>query len=54
VLAGVIESTVTLHFAHYNFVRIHKALRCTPAIAAGVTDKLSSVRELIQHSTAED
>ena len=29
-----------LHFAHYNFCRIHKTLRMTPAMAAGVTDTL--------------
>ncbi len=29
-----------LHFVHYNFCRIHKTLRMTPAMAAGVTDTL--------------
>jgi hypothetical protein len=27
---------LTLYFAHYNFCRIHKTLRVTPAMAAGV------------------
>lgn len=31
---------VALHMMYYNFVRIHQALRCTPAMAAGVTAKL--------------
>ena len=31
---------VALHFLHYNFVRIHSTIRMTPAMAAGVTDKL--------------
>ena len=31
---------VALHFMFYNFVRIHKTLRITPAMAAGVTDRL--------------
>ena len=31
---------VALHFLFYNFVRIHSAIRMTPAMAAGVTDKL--------------
>src|SRR4030095_11681597 len=26
---------VALHFMHYNFVRMHQTLRCTPAMAAG-------------------
>jgi hypothetical protein len=32
--------TVALHMIYYNFVRIHQSLRCTPAMAAGVTTKL--------------
>lgn len=42
-----LEAAVALHFAHYNFVRIHKTLRCTPAIAAGVNDRLWSLEELV-------
>ena len=30
---------VSLHYMHYNFARVHQTLRCTPAQAAGVTDK---------------
>jgi IS1 family transposase len=36
--------SVALHYMHYNFCRIHKTLRITPAMAAGVTDKLWSIR----------
>jgi IS1 family transposase len=38
---------VALHFAYYNFVRIHKTLRVTPAMAAGVTDKLWEIGDLV-------
>jgi len=38
---------VALHFAHYNFVRIHQTLRCTPAMAAGITDHLWGLEELV-------
>ncbi|MEM8536762.1 MAG: IS1 family transposase, partial [Pseudomonadota bacterium] len=31
---------LSLYFVHYNFVRIHKSLKVTPAMAAGVTDTL--------------
>jgi hypothetical protein len=31
---------VALHMMYYNFVRLHKTLRVTPAMAAGVTDRL--------------
>jgi hypothetical protein len=42
-----LKASVALHYAHYNFVRVHRTLRCTPAMAAGVTDRLWSVEELI-------
>jgi hypothetical protein len=42
-----LKASVDLHYAHYNFVRVHRTLRCTPAMAAGVTDRLWSVEELI-------
>jgi IS1 family transposase len=40
-------AAVALHFAHYNFVRIHSTLRCTPAMAAGVTSTVWSMDELL-------
>jgi transposase len=36
-----------LYFGHYNFVRIHGSLRVTPAMAAGVTDHIWSIEELL-------
>lgn len=41
---------VALHFMHYNFVRIHKTLRVSPAMAAGVTDKLWDVDDIVAMS----
>ena len=38
---------VALHFMHYNFCRTHKSLRVTPAMAAGVTDRLWDVNDLV-------
>src|SRR5208283_2947858 len=38
---------VALHFLHYNFCRIHKTLRCTPAIEAGVSDHVWSIEEIV-------
>lgn len=38
---------VALHFAHYNFVRVHSTLKTTPAVAAGVTDHVWTLHELI-------
>jgi hypothetical protein len=35
-----------LHFIFYNFGRIHKSLRITPAMTAGVTDHVWSLDEI--------
>lgn len=40
-------NAVSLHFAYYNFVRIHKTLRVSPAMAAGVTDRLWEMSDLV-------
>jgi IS1 family transposase len=37
---------VALHFIHYNFARIHKTLRITPAMAAGISDHVWSLEEI--------
>lgn len=37
---------VSLHFMNYNFARIHKTLRVTPAMAAGVADHVWSFEEI--------
>lgn len=37
---------VALHMMYYNFVRIHQKLRVTPAMAAGVTDKLWEIDDI--------
>lgn len=42
-----LKAAVALHFAHYNFVRVHSSLRMTPAMAAGVTNRLWTIRDLI-------
>ncbi len=38
---------VALHMMYYNFVRIHKTLRVTPAMAAGVADRLWEVSDIV-------
>ena len=37
-----------LHFAYYNFCRIHRSLRITPAMAAGITDHIWSIEEILE------
>jgi IS1 family transposase len=41
-------AAVGLHFAYYNFVKRHNTLRCTPAMAAGVTSGFWSVGDLVE------
>jgi len=42
-----LKAALALHFAHYNFVRVHRTLRVTPAMAASVTDHIWSWNELL-------
>ena len=32
---------------HYNFCKIHKTLRCTPAMEAGVTGKVWEIADIV-------
>lgn len=41
------EAAVALHFMHYNFCRVHQTLRVTPAMAAGVTDHVWEIADLV-------
>ena len=45
---------VALHMMYYNFVRIHKTLRVTPAMAAGVTDTLWDIEDIAKLVEATD
>ncbi len=40
--------SVAIHTMHYNFVRIHQSLRCTSAMAAGVTGRLWELADMVQ------
>jgi IS1 family transposase len=37
---------IALHFVYYNFVKQHKTLRVTPAMAAGITKKFMSIEDI--------
>jgi hypothetical protein len=39
--------SVALFMTYYNFVRIHKTLRVTPAMAAGMSDPLWEVSDIV-------
>ncbi len=42
-----LKAAVSLHFAHYNFCRIHKSLRVTPAMEAGIANEPLELRDLV-------
>jgi len=46
-----LQAAVGLHFAHYNFVRIHSKHLVTPAMAAGVSDRLWSLYDLVEQTS---
>jgi len=39
-------TAIALHFAYYNFCRVHSSLRVTPAMEAGLTDHVWTFAEL--------
>jgi IS1 family transposase len=41
-----LQRALALHFMYYNFCRRHQTLKTTPAIAAGLTDRIWSLRDL--------
>lgn len=41
------KAALAIHFAHYNFCRIHQTLRVTPAMQAGITNHLWSLEEIL-------
>ena len=45
-------AAIALHFAHYNFVRVHSSLRCTPAMAAGLSSTVWTMEELLDAALA--
>jgi len=46
-----LRAAVSLHFAHYNFVRVHRSLRVTPAMEARVSNRLWSLDELVERTS---
>lgn len=41
------KAATALHFAYYNFVKVHTANRCTPAMALGVSSRLWKMEDLV-------
>src|SRR6202012_3969707 len=47
-------AAIALHYAYYNFCRIHQTLRVTPAMEAGLTDHVWTIAELLGILDAKD
>jgi hypothetical protein len=47
-------AAVALHYFAYNFIKQHRTLRVSPAMAAGVTDRLWEVSDLVDLWEAEE
>jgi transposase-like protein/IS1 family transposase len=45
------RAALALYFAYYNFCRMHKTLRCTPAMAADITKSVWSLKDLLLAAT---
>jgi IS1 family transposase len=44
-----LHAALALHFAFYNFCRVHQTLRCTPAMEAGITHTIWEIKDLISN-----
>ncbi len=42
------KAAVALHYAYYNFVKTHTAVRCAPAVEAGVINSAWTVADLVE------
>jgi IS1 family transposase len=42
-----LHAALALHFAYYNFCRVHRSLRVTPAMESGVSDHIWTLKELL-------
>jgi transposase-like protein/IS1 family transposase len=44
-----LRAALALHFAYYNFCRIHKTIRCTPAMEAGIAKSIWTLQDLLAY-----
>lgn len=48
------HAAVALYFAYYNFCRLHKTIRCTPAMAQGITKSVWTLKDLLTNATMKE
>lgn len=46
-----LKAAFALHFAYYNFCRIHSTIRCTPAMEAGIVKRVWELEDLLRAAT---
>jgi hypothetical protein len=46
------EAAVSLYVAHYNLCRVHEALRTTPGVALGISDRVWTIGDLLDATLA--
>lgn len=44
-----LRAALALHFAYYNFCRIHKTIRCTPAMEAGIANTVWTLKDILSY-----
>jgi len=44
-----LKAALAFYFAYYNFCRIHSTIRCTPAMEAGITKTVWTLKDLLRH-----
>jgi IS1 family transposase len=44
-----LRAALALHFAYYNFCRIHKSIRCTPAMEAGISKTIWTLQDILSY-----
>jgi hypothetical protein len=47
------KATVAFCMAWYNFCRVHQTLRVTPAMEAGITDHIWTIKEMLSTITSQ-
>ena len=46
------RAAIAMFIAYYNYSRVHMTLGCTPAMMAGLTDHVWSLRDLLERTAA--
>ena len=45
-----LDAALALHFAYYNFCRVHSTIGCTPAVEAGLATETWSLQRLLEEA----